>query len=148
MAPTAEDNPRRHPARTAALTNVVSDVGVGRRAFIDATGTSVALPAAIRRVVATADDVGALLLGLGAPVVGCAGALDGVEPVGPPGRPDPAAVAALRPDVIVAGAHDLTDVRLVEVLRRIAPVVAVDVSRPAVATADLRALLGRAVVSE
>jgi ABC-type Fe3+-hydroxamate transport system substrate-binding protein len=150
MAPTAAENPRRHPARTAALTGLMGDVGGGRRAFVDATGTSVALPAAIRSFVATDDAVGALLLRLGAPMVGCAGTLDGVESVGAPRGPDPEAVAALRPDVIVAGAvdraHDLDDVGLVEVLRRVAPVVAVDVGRPAAALADLRALLGSVVV--
>jgi ABC-type Fe3+-hydroxamate transport system substrate-binding protein len=150
MAPTGGENPRRHPARTAALTNLVGVVGGGRRAFVDATDTAVALPAAIRRLVATGDDVGALLLGLGAPLVGCAGTLDDVELVGASRAPDPDAVAALRPDVIVAGAvdraHDLADVRLVEALRRVAPVVAVDVGRPAAALSDLRALLGPVVV--
>jgi ABC-type Fe3+-hydroxamate transport system, periplasmic component len=149
MTPTAAENPQRHPARTGALIGLISDVGGGRRAFVDATGTPVALPAAIRRLVATDDDVGALLLGLGAPMVGCAGTLDDVEPIGAPRAPNPEAVAALRPDVIVTGAvdrgHDLTDVRLVEALRRVAPVVAVDVGRPA-ALADLRALLGAVVV--
>lgn len=146
MAPTAAENPRHHPARTAALTGLIGNVGGGRRAFVDATGASVALPAAIRRLVATDEIVGALLLGLGAPVVGCAGNLDDVEPVGEPREPDPEAVAALRPDVIVVGAvdraHDLTDAAIVEALRRVAPVVAVDVGRPAAAMADLRALLG------
>jgi ABC-type Fe3+-hydroxamate transport system substrate-binding protein len=151
VPPTAAENPRHHPARTAALTGLISNAGGGRRAFVDATGTPVALPAAIRRVVATDDEVGALLLGLGAPMVGCAGTLDdieadGIQAVGAARAPDPQAVAALRPDVIVTGAvdrlHDLTDVRLVEALRQVAPVVAVDVNRPAVATADLRALLG------
>jgi hypothetical protein len=46
----------------------------------------------------------------------------------------------------VIGAVDrvyaLLDARLVAALRRLAPVVAVDVARPAVAVADLRALLG------
>ena len=54
-------------------------------------------------------------------------------------------MAALNPDVIVAGAvdraHDLADARLVEALRRVAPVVAVHSDRPAAARADLRALL-------
>lgn len=146
MAPSAQENPRAHPARTAALTGLISNVGGGRRAFIDATGTPVALPPAVRRLVATDERVAALLLDLGAPMVGCAGTLDGVEPVGAPRAPDPGAVAALNPDVIVAGAlgrvHDLTDARLVEELQRIAPVVAVDLDRPAAALADLRALLG------
>jgi hypothetical protein len=110
---------------------------------------SVGLPPAIRRLVATDAAVGALLLDLGASVVGCAGALDGVEQVGAPRAPDPADVAALRPDVIVAGAvdraHDLTDPRLVGALWRVAPVVAVDMGRPAAAKADLRALIGPVV---
>lgn len=150
MAQTAAENPRQHPVRTAALTGLMSDVGGGRRAFVDATGTSVVLPPAIRRLVATDDVVGALLLGLGAPMVGCAGKVDGVEAVGAPRGPDPEAVAALHPDVIVAGAvdrsHDLDDMGLLDVLRRIAPVVAVDVGRPAAALADLKALLGSVVV--
>ena len=112
--------------------------------------TSVGLPPRIRRLVATDAAVGALLLDLGASVVGCAGALDGVEQVGAPRAPDPAAVAALRPDVIVTGAvdraYDLTDPRLVEALWRVAPVVAVDMGRPAAARADLRALLGPVVI--
>lgn len=145
-APTPAGDPRRQPARTGALTGLVSDVGGVRRAFVDATGTPVALPAAIRRLVATDGDIGALLLALGAPLVGCAGTLDGVEPVGAPRAPDPAAVAALRPDVIVTGtverAHDLVDQRLVEALRSVAPLVAVDAARPSAAAADLRALLG------
>ena len=106
--------------------------GGGRRAFIDATGAPVALPPAIRRLAATDDRVGALLDELGVPLVGCSGSIDDV--------------AALRPDLIVTGAvdrvHDLLDARLVAALRRLAPVVAVDVGRPAVAVADLRALLG------
>lgn len=135
-----------------ALAGLVSERGGGRRAFVDATGASVALPSAIRRLVATADDVGALLLALGAPMVGCAGRLDGVEPVGASRGPDPAAVVALRPDLIVVGAvervPDLADPALVDALRRIAPVVAVDMGRPAVARADLRALLGSGVAAE
>lgn len=150
MAPTAAENPRRHPARTTALTGLMGNAGGGRRAFIDATGASVVLPPTIRSLLATDDEVGALLIGLGAPIVGCAGTLDGVEPVGAPREPDPEAVAALRPDLIVSGAvdraHDLHDVGLVEVLRQIAPVVAVDAGRPAAALADLRALLGTVVV--
>jgi ABC-type Fe3+-hydroxamate transport system substrate-binding protein len=150
MRPGAPDDPRRHPARTAALTGLISNAGAGRRAFVDATGKSVALPPAIRRLVATDTAVGALLLDLGAPMVGCAGDLDAVEPVGAPGAPDPAAVAALRPDVIVAGAvdraYDLADPRLAEALWRVAPVVAVDMRRPAAARADLRALIGSVVV--
>jgi hypothetical protein len=114
------------------LAGLMGNGGGGRRAFIDATGAPVALPPAIRRLVATDDRVGALLDELGVPLVGCTGSVDDV--------------AALRPDLIVAGAvdrvHDLLDVRLVVALRRLAPVVAVDVARPAAAVADLRALLG------
>ncbi len=120
--------------------------GGRRRAFVDATGAPVALPVALRRLVATDDRVGAVLLGLGVPLAGCAGTLDGVPVVGPSRAPDLRAVAALRPDVIVTGAvdrqHDLVDLRLVEALRRVAPVVAVDVGRERVAVAELRALLG------
>ena len=147
MPPTAGDDPRLRLARTTALTAVVSTAGGMRRIFVDATGASVALPAAVRRLVATDDEVGALLLDLGAVVIGCAGVLDGVQPVGRPRAPDPQAVAALRPDVIVAGAvdriHALADARLVEALRRVAPVIAVDVGLPAVARPDLRALIGQ-----
>lgn len=79
-------------------------------------------------------------------MVGCAGVFDDVEVVGEPRAPDPGAVAALRPDVIVSGAvggvHDLVDAGLVEVLRQVAPVVAVELGRQVVAAADLRALLG------
>jgi ABC-type Fe3+-hydroxamate transport system substrate-binding protein len=114
------------------LGGLMGNGGGGRRAFIDATGAPVALPPAIRRVVATDDRVGVMLHELGVPLAGCAGNVDDV--------------AALRPDLIVAGAvdrvHDALDVRLVAALRKLAPVVAVDVGRPAVAAADLRALLG------
>lgn len=116
--------------------------------FVDATGTAVPMPPAVRRLVATDERVGTLLLGLGAPLVGCAGVLDGVEPVGESRGPDPDAVAALRPDVIVIGAvdrvPDLAGAGLVERLRRVAPVIAVDTGRPGHALADLRALLGSA----
>lgn len=144
-------SPREQPARTSALTSLLSTAGGGRRGFVDATGTPVPLPAAIRRLVATDDVVGALLLAMDAPLVGCAGSLDGVAEIGAPRVPNAAAVAALRPDVIVAGAvdrtPDLADPALYEALRRIAPVVAVDVARPRVAAADLRALLGAVVVT-
>lgn len=88
--------------------------------------------------------------GVGADGVGAVGVgVDGVAVVGAARAPDPRAVAGLRPDLIVtgavAGAHDLVDRGLVERLRRVAPVVAVDTGRPAVAAADLRALLGPAV---
>jgi ABC-type Fe3+-hydroxamate transport system substrate-binding protein len=149
MRPGAADDPRRNPARTAALTGLVSNAGGRGRPFVDATGVSVALPPVIRRLVATDADVGALLREVGATIVGCAGMLDEVEPVGAPRAPDPAAVAALRPDVIVAGAvgraYDLSEPRLVEALWRVAPVVAVDTGRPAAAMADLRALIGPVV---
>jgi hypothetical protein len=140
------EDPRRNAGRTSALTGLVSEAGGLRRTFVDATGVSVPLPAAVRRIVATDDEVAALLLGLGAGLVGCAGTLDGIERVGPPRAPDPAAVAALRPDVIVVGAvdrvHDLADARLVRALGQIAPVIAVELARPAAAAADMRALLG------
>lgn len=142
----AAEDPRRHPARTAVLTGIVGNTGGGRRMFIDATGAAVPMPPAVRRLVATDGRVAKLLLRLKAPLVGCAGTVDGIEPVGESRAPDPEAVAALRPDVIVVGAvdrvHDLADAALVEALRRIAPVVAVDTGRPAHALADLRALLG------
>jgi ABC-type Fe3+-hydroxamate transport system substrate-binding protein len=144
----AAQQPRSDPARNAVLGGLIGPGG-GRRAFVDATGTPVVLPPAVRRLVATDDEVGALLLGLGVPLAGCAGVLDDVEEVGGPRAPDLRAVAALRPDVIVTGAvdrrHDLVDPGVVEALRRVAPVVAVDVARQGVATADLRALLGPAI---
>jgi ABC-type Fe3+-hydroxamate transport system substrate-binding protein len=144
----AAQRSRPDPARNAVLGGLIGNGG-GRRAFIDATGTPVVLPPALHRLVAADDGVGALLLGLGVSLVGCAGILDGIEVVGAPRAPDPRAVAALRPDVIVTGAvdrvHDLVEVRLVEALRRVAPVVAVDVGRQEVALADLRALLGPAI---
>ena len=96
-----------------------------RRTFVDATGASVPLLRTVRRVVAADDAVAALLLELGATVVGCAGTVEGIESVGPPRTPDPAAVAALRPDAIIVGAvdrvPDLADARLVAALRQIAP---------------------------
>ena len=145
----AADNPRRHLERNGLLATLVGDAGGGRRAFVDATGTSVTPPAVIRRVVATDDEVGALLLGLGAPIVGCAGPLNDIVVVGAPRLPDPQAVAALRPDLIVTGAvergHDLMDAGLLTALRKVAPVVAVDVRGQTRAAADLRALLGRVV---
>jgi ABC-type Fe3+-hydroxamate transport system substrate-binding protein len=141
-------NAADHLKRNVVLAGLVGGAGA-RRAFVDSAGAQVAPPVAIRRVVATDDAVGALLLGLGAPVVGCAGRLDGIATVGVPRAPDPQAVAALRPDVIVTGAvdgaHDLAGTGLVEALRGVAPVVAVDVARPVAAAADLRALLGPAV---
>lgn len=100
----------------------------------------------MRRLVATDDEVGALLLSMDAPLVGCAGALGGVVVVGAPRDPDPRAVAALQPDLIVTGAirgaHDLVDTSVVAALQRVAPIVAVE---RATAAADLRALLGVAV---
>ena len=82
-------------------------------------------------------------------MVGCAGTIGDIERVGTAREPEPQAIAALRPDLIVTGAvdrlHDLADAELVEVLRRVASVVAVDVDRPDAATADLRALFGPVV---
>jgi ABC-type Fe3+-hydroxamate transport system substrate-binding protein len=145
MAP--PEDPRRKSGQTSAITGLISEAAGMRRTFVDATGTAVPLLRAVRRVVATDEAVAALLIEAGAVVVGCAGTVDGIEQVGPPRAPDPAAVAALRPDAIVVGASDrvpeLADVRLVAALRRIAPVVAVDLARPAAAVQDLRALLGR-----
>ncbi|MEQ3550625.1 hypothetical protein WIS52_09105 [Pseudonocardia nematodicida] len=118
----------------------------GGRAFVDATGTPVPLRGPIRQVVATDPDVGALLLELGARVVGCAGVLDGVDPVGPDRAPDLAAVSALRPDAIITGIsggrHDLAEAALLGRLQQVAAVIAVDLGRRAAAAADLRALLG------
>ncbi|WP_139323960.1 MULTISPECIES: hypothetical protein [unclassified Pseudonocardia] len=118
----------------------------GGRAFVDATGTPVPLRGPVRQVVATDPEVGALLVELGATVVGCAGVLDGVDEVGTDRAPDPQAVATLRPDAIVTGlaggAHDLADPALLGRLREVAPVVAVDLERRAATAADLRALLG------
>jgi ABC-type Fe3+-hydroxamate transport system substrate-binding protein len=144
MAPPEES--LRKPGQTSAVTGLVSEAGGVRRTFVDATGTSVPLLRTVRRVVAAEDAVAALLLELGATVVGCAGTVEGIASVGPPRAPDPAAVAALRPDAIVVGTvdgvPDLADVRLLAALRRIAPVIAVDLSHPEAATRDLRALLG------
>lgn len=118
----------------------------GGRAFVDATGSPVPLRGPITTVVATDEEVGALLLELGATVTGCAGALDGVDAVGDPRAPDPDAVAALRPDAIITGladgVHDVVDRAVLGRLRRIAPVIAVDLGRRAATAADLRALLG------
>ena len=117
-----------------------------RRTFVDATGSSVPLLRTVRRVVAADDAVAALLLQLGATVVGCAGTVEGIASVGPPRTPDPAAVAALRPDAIIVVAvdrvPDLADAWLVAALRRIAPLIAVNLAQPEAATRDLRALLG------
>ena len=125
------DDPRRHPARTAVLAGLVGD-GSGRRVFIDATGTGVALPPVVRRLVGADPRAVELLRALG---------------VSPVGEPDPAAVAAQRPDIIVVSAVDRVlqlDDCVVAELRAVAPVVAVDAGRPAEAEADLRALLGSA----
>jgi ABC-type Fe3+-hydroxamate transport system substrate-binding protein len=117
-----------------------------RRTFVDATGTSVPLLRTVRRVVAADGAVASLLIELGATVVGCAGTVEGIASVGTPRTPDSAAVAALRPDAIVVGAvdgvPDIADARLLAALRRIAPVIAVDLAHPEAATRDLRALLG------
>jgi hypothetical protein len=125
------DDPRRHPARTAVLAGLVGDGG-GRRVFIDATGTGVALPPVVRRLVGADARAVELLRPLGVSSVG---------------EPDPAAVAAQRPDIIVVSAVDRVlqlDDRVVAALRAVAPVVAVDAGRPSEAEADLRALLGSA----
>lgn len=128
------DDPRRHPARTAVLAGLVGDGG-GRRVFIDATGTGVALPPVVRRLVGADPGAVELLRALG------------VNLAGEPGHPDPAAVAAQRPHIIVVSAVDRVlqlDDRVVAALRAVAPVVAVDAGRPSEAVADLRALLGSA----
>jgi ABC-type Fe3+-hydroxamate transport system substrate-binding protein len=144
MAPPAESLPKA--GQTSAVTGLVSEAGGMRRTFVDATGTAVPLLRTVRRVVAADAAVAALLLEVGAAVVGCAGAVEGVPSVGPPRAPEPAAVAALRPDAIIVGAvdrvPDLVDARLVVALRRVALVIAVDLARPEAATRDLRALLG------
>lgn len=131
------------------LAALVGGAGGGmRRIFVDAVGMSVPMPASARRLVATDDEVGALVLRLGGALVGCAGQLDGVEAVGPSRAPDPRAVAALKPDLILSGVadgvHDLADERMVVTLWQVAPVIAVDLGRPAAAEADLRALIGAA----
>lgn len=118
----------------------------GGRAFVDATGSPVPLRGPITTVVAADEEVGALLLELGATVAGCAGALDGVDAVGESHAPDPDAVAAKRPDAIITGladgAYDVVDRSVLGRLRQIAPVIAVDLGRRAATAADLRALLG------
>jgi ABC-type Fe3+-hydroxamate transport system substrate-binding protein len=143
----AADNSHNR-ARRDILAGLVANGG-GRRAFVDATGNWVTMPPAIRRLVATDNEVSALLRSLGAPLIGCTGVDGGVVVVGMPRAPDPQAVAQLRPDLIVTGAvdrvHDLVNLALVDMLRRVAPVIAVETGRPAVAVADLRALLGVAV---
>jgi ABC-type Fe3+-hydroxamate transport system substrate-binding protein len=148
MPPNVGPDPRYREPRAAIIKGLVAEGGGLRRVFVDGAGLSVPMPAAVRRVVATDTVVGALLLEVGAQLVGCAGALDGVETVGPPREPDAAAVAALRPDVIVVslvdGAIDLADERLAAALVRVAPVVAVDPVTRARTVPDLRALVGRA----
>jgi prevent-host-death family protein len=120
----------------------------GGRSFVDATGTPVPLRSPIRTVVATDPEVGALLVEIGATVIGCAGRLGEVPVIGDDRRPDAREVAALRPDGIITGTrdgrHDLDDPTVVDALRRTAPVIAVDLARAggAVARAELRALLG------
>lgn len=120
----------------------------GGRSFVDATGTPVPLRGPIRTVVATDPEVGALLVEIGASVIGCAGRLGEVPGIGDDRRPDAREVAALRPDGIITGMrdgrHDLADPAVVDALRRTAPVIAVDLARAggAVARAELRALLG------
>jgi len=118
----------------------------GGRSFVDATGTPVPLRSPIRTVVATDPEVGALLVEIGATVIGCAGRLGEVPVIGEDRSPDVREVAALRPDGIITGTrdgrHDLADPAVVEALRRVATVIAVDTARAAAARADLRALLG------
>ena len=58
-----------------------------RRTFVDATGASVPLPPAVRHLVATDDEVAALLLGLGAVIVGCAGNTERDQARRPAARP-------------------------------------------------------------
>ena len=120
--PPREESTRK-PGQTV-VTGLVSEAAGMRRTFVDATGASVPLLRTVRRVVAADDAVAALLLDVGATVVGCAGTVEGIEPVGAPRSPDPSAVAALRPDAIVVGAvdrgYDLADLRLVATLRRTA----------------------------
>jgi len=120
----------------------------GGRSFVDATGTPVPLRSPIRTVVATDPEVGALLVEIGATVIGCAGRFGEVPVIGDARRPDAREVAALRPDGIITGTrdgrHDLAEPAVVDALRRTAPVIAVDLARAggAVARAELRALLG------
>ncbi len=120
----------------------------GGRSFVDATGTPVPLRSPIRTVVATDPEVGALLVEIGATVIGCAGRFGEVPVIGDDRRPDAREVAALRPDGIITGTrdgrHDLADPAVLDALRRTAPVIAVDLARAggAVARAELRALLG------
>ena len=118
----------------------------GGRSFVDATGTPVPLRGPIRTVVATDPEVGALLVEIGATVIGCAGVLGEVPGIGDERRPDTREVAALRPDGIITGTrdgrYDLADPAALAALRRTAPVIAVDLARSAVARAELRALLG------
>lgn len=118
----------------------------GGRSFVDATGTPVPLRGPLNRLVATDPEVGALLVEMGATVVGCAGALAEVPGVGEDRRPDTREVAALRPDGIITGTrdgrYDLADPAALAALRRTAPVIAVDLARESVARVELRALLG------
>lgn len=143
-------DPRRRPTPPPVLAALVSAGGGMRRIYVDAVGMSVPMPASVRRLVAADEEVGALVLRLGGALVGCGGALEGVESVGPARAPDPRAVAALKPDLIlcgvVDGAHDLVDDRTIVALWRVAPIIAVDLGKPTVAEADLRALLGPAAV--
>jgi ABC-type Fe3+-hydroxamate transport system substrate-binding protein len=152
MSRPAAEEPRHHAPPPAILAAVVGSGGGMRRIFVDAIGTSVPFPASVRRLVATDDELGALVLSLGGTLVGCGGTLDGVESVGPARAPDPQRVAQLRPDLILSGvgegAHDLLEERMVAALSRIAPIIAVDLGRRAAAEADLRALLGPAATRD
>lgn len=134
---------RDRPARAAAVT-AVSGSG-GRRAFVDASGTEVPLPARVARVLAADPGIAELLRGQGVVPLG-------EEPDGARHDGTAAALAALAPDVILVRVEstDLADparVRRLAALRRIAPVIAFDLDRPAVTAADLRALLGPATGS-
>lgn len=111
-----------------------------------------ALHRSVRRVVAAHPDVAAVLLAIGADLVGTcdAGQLDGCPPdvadLGPAGRPDADAVAALRPDAVVTAVRGRAYVvgghELMAALRRTAPVIGIDPARTQAAAADLRALVG------
>ena len=63
-----------NPPDPRARVTAASAMG-GGRPFVDATGTSVPLGGPIRTVLATDEAVGALLVELGADVVGCDGTL-------------------------------------------------------------------------
>jgi ABC-type Fe3+-hydroxamate transport system substrate-binding protein len=129
---------RDRPARAAAVT-AMSGAG-GRRAFVDASGTAVPLPARVQRVLAADPGIAELLRGHGVIPLG-------EEPDGPRHDGTAASLAALGPDVILVRVQsvdpaDPARVRRIAALRRIAPVIAFDLDRHSDTTADLRALLG------